>query len=522
MASSSGLVSELKFDVYMFHPIFFSLFPLILLWFLFKLVSNSRKNQPPSPPGLPIIGNLHQLSSLPHYPLHSLAQKYGPIMFLKFGSVPTVVVSSADGASLIMKTHDLIFSDRPFSSTANKLLYNMKDISVAPYGEYWRQLKSICVLQLLSNKKVQAFRNIREEETSIMMQKIKDASLDSTPVNLSEMFVSLTNDIVCRSAFGRKYGGGETGKKFKLLLGEFLELLNGGSLVKSVPCLSWINRVNGYDARVDRVAREVDEFLEGVVQERLDGAVEKYSCGSGGETIDGESREDFLDILLKIYKDNATGVTMDRDSVKAIILDVFSAGTDTTATVAEWAMAEILRHPIVLKKLQTEIRGVVGGKEQISEDDLAEMHYLKAVIKETLRLHPPIPLLVPREAREDVKIMGYDIAAGTMVIINAWGIGRDPAYWDEPVNFMPERFMDSSIDFKGHDFQLIPFGAGRRGCPGIAFAVASNELVLANLVGKFDWQFPDGAQGKELDMTECPGVAVRRKIPLLVIPSPLS
>ena len=153
-------------------------------------------------------------------------------------------------------------------------------------------------------------------------------------------------------------------------------------------------------------------------------------------------------------------------------------------------MAEILRHPIILKKLQTEIRGVVGGKEQISEDDLAEMHYLKAVIKETLRLHPPIPLLVPREAREDVKIMGYDIAAGTMVIINAWAIGRDPAYWDEPVNFMPERFMDSSIDFKRYDFQLIPFGAGRRGCPGIAFAVASNKLVLANLVSKFDWQFP--------------------------------
>lgn len=515
MASSLGLVSEPKSDVNMFHPIFFSLFPLILLWFLFKLFSASRKNHPPSPPGLPIIGNLHQLSSLPHYPLHSLAQKYGPIMFLKFGSAPTVVVSSADGASLIMKTHDLIFSDRPVSRTANKLLYNMKDISVAPYGEYWRQLKSICVLQLLGNKKVQAFCNIREEETSLMMQKIKRASLDSTPVNLSEMFVSLTNDIVCRSAFGRKYGEGEIGKKFKLLVGEFLKLLGGGSLVEFVPCLSWINRVNGYDARVDRVAREIDQFLEGVVQERLDGA---DSCRS----IDGESREDFLDILLKIYKDNATGVTMDRDSIKAIILDVFSAGTDTTATVAEWAMIEILRHPIVLKKLQTEIRGVAGGKEQISEAELVNMHYLKAVIKETLRLHPPIPLLVPRQAREDVKIMGYDIAAGTMVIVNAWAIGRDPAYWDEPENFKPERFLDSSIDFKGHDFQLIPFGAGRRGCPGIAFAVASNELVLANLVSKFDWQFPDGTKGEELDMTECPGVAVRRKNPLLVIPSPNS
>ncbi|XP_027124046.1 cytochrome P450 71A8-like [Coffea eugenioides] len=173
----------------------------------------------------------------------------------------------------------------------------MKGISVAPYGEYWRQLKSICVLQLLSNQKVHSFRNIREQEMSIMMQKIKDASLDSTPVNLSKIFFSLTNDIVCRSAFGRKYGEGEIGKKFKQLLDEFLKLLNEGSLFEFVPCLKWINRVNGYDARVDRVAREIDEFLEGVVQERLDGAVEKHSCRSSGETADGVSRGDFLDMF---------------------------------------------------------------------------------------------------------------------------------------------------------------------------------------------------------------------------------
>lgn len=201
---------------------------------------------------------------------------------------------------------------------------------------------------------------------------------------------------------------------------------------------------------------------------------------------------------------------------------MFSAGTDTTATVAEWAMTEILRSPIVKEKLQNEIRGVVGDNQDITEYDLEKMPYLKAVIKETLRLHPPIPLLVPRKAREDVRIMGYDIAAGTMVIINAWAIGRDPVFWEEPEKFNPQRFLDSSIDFKGHDFQLIPFGAGRRGCPGIAFAIANNEIVLANLVRKFDWRFPDGTKGEDLDMAECPGVAIHRKIPLLAIPTPLS
>lgn len=167
-----------------------------------------------------------------------------------------------------------------------------------------------------------------------------------------------------------------------------------------------------------------------------------------------------------------------------------------------------------MKRLQTEVREIVGEGDDITEDDLEKMHYLKAVIKETLRYHTPIPLLVPRAAREDVKIMGYDVKAGTMVIANAWAIGRDPASWDEPERFNPDRFLKSQVDFKGLDFELIPFGAGRRGCPGIAFAMATNEFVLANLVQKFDWELPDD---QELDMTERSGVAIHRLVPLLAL-----
>ncbi|KAL0417242.1 UNVERIFIED_CONTAM: cytochrome [Sesamum latifolium] len=178
------------------------------------------------------------------------------------------------------------------------------------------------------------------------------------------------------------------------------------------------------------------------------------------------------------------------------------------------AMTELLRHPSVMKKLQTEVREIVKDKQDITDNDLEKMQYLKAVIKETLRFHPPIPLLVPRQARKDVKIMGYDIAIGTMVITNAWAISRDPVSWDEPEKFEPNRFLNSPIDFKGLDFELIPFGAGRRGCPGIAFAMATTEFVLANLVQKFDWKLPD--EGKELDMREHPGVTIHRDVPLLV------
>ena len=183
-------------------------------------------------------------------------------------------------------------------------------------------------------------------------------------------------------------------------------------------------------------------------------------------------------------------------------------------------MSELLRNPNVMNKVQNEIREILGCKpdiEEIQENDLEKMQYLKAVIKETLRLHPPIPLLVPRSAREDVKLNGYDIAAGTMVIINAWAIGRDPATWNKPEQFEPERFLNSSIDFKGHDFQLIPFGAGRRGCPGIAFAMATNEFVLANLLRMFDWKLPEGTTEENLDMSETAGSTAHRTVPLLAV-----
>ncbi|KAK2974659.1 hypothetical protein RJ640_030267 [Escallonia rubra] len=498
----------------------FFILPLCVIFFLIKwLFINpaSNKRLPPSPPKLPIIGNFHQMGLFPHHSLGSLAKKYGPVMLLHLGSVPTIIISSADAAREIMQTHDLIFSNRKKSYIVERLLYDYKDVAASNYGEFWRQLRSVCVLQLLSNKRVQSFRTVREEETALMMKKIKESSLSSLPLDLSEMFKSLTNDVVCRAAFGRKYGGDDSGKKFKQLLTDFLWLLGSIDIGDFIPWLSWISRFNGFSAKVDRVAKDLDEFLERVVEERLD--MLKMESGRG-ENTEGDSREDFVDTLLRIHIDNSAGVSVDRDSIKALILDIFAAGTDTTSAVLEWAMTELIRHPRVMKKVQNEVREILKDKPETTEADLGEMHYLNAVIKETLRLHPPIPMLVPREARQDARVMGYDIAAGTLVMTNAWAIGRDPASWDEPEEFRPERFLNSSIDFKGHDFELIPFGAGRRGCPGTAFAMATNELVLANLVHKFDWALPGKAKGEDLDIDECTGLTIHRKNPLLAIATP--
>lgn len=197
---------------------------------------------------------------------------------------------------------------------------------------------------------------------------------------------------------------------------------------------------------------------------------------------------------------------------------MFAGGTDTTAVTLEWAMAELIKHPDVMEKARAEVRTVVGKKAKIDEEDLHQMYYLKLIIKETLRLHPVAPLLVPRESTRDVAICGYHIPAKTRVLINAWAIGRDPNSWDNAEEFLPERFANSSVDFKGQDFQLIPFGAGRRGCPGIAFGISSVELTLANLLYWFNWELPNVLTKDDLDMSEAVGITVHMKFPLHLVP----
>ncbi|KAF7806019.1 cytochrome P450 71A26-like [Senna tora] len=482
----------------------------IFQWY-FKIRSNAITTiPPPSPPKFPIIGNLHQLGLYPHRSLQSLAQKYGPLMLLHLGKVPVLVVSSADAAREIMKTHDLVFASRPKIKMFETLLYGYKDVASAPYGEYWRQIRSVSVLHLLSNRRVQSLRGVREEETAISMEKIRGAS--NMCVNLSELFCTVTNDVVCRTALGRRYGSGEG---FKELLREFTEVIGGFVVGDYIGWLDWVGAVSGLYGRAESVAKEFDRFLDQVVQEHID--------RSGSSDSSGEGNYDFVDVLLWIQRTNSIGFPIDTAVIKALILDMFAAGTDTTATVLEWAMTELIKHPNTMKKLQDEAQSIAGEHgAHITEEHIGHMPFLRAVLKETLRLHPPIPLLFPRESMQDMKLKGYDIKAGTRVIVNAWAIGRDPAYWDNPQEFEPERFLNSSVDYKGHDFQLIPFGAGRRGCPGIQFAMAINELVLANLVHQFDWTLPKhGEAAREaLDMSETVGLTMHRKIPLVLVASP--
>ncbi|CAA0818091.1 Cytochrome P450 71A25 [Striga hermonthica] len=468
-------------------------------------------NRPPSPRGLPVIGNLHQLGGKsPHRSLQSLSRRYGhELMLLHLGRVPVLLVSSAKGAREIMKNQDLIFSNRPKLSIPRRLLYGSKDVAFAPYGEYWRQVRSICVLQLLSNNRVQSFRRVREQETSFMVEKIQRLGSSLSAVNVSDILVTLTNDVFCRVALGRTYNKRED-NKFQKFLKEFVHLLGTTSLGDYIPWLGWVNRVNGLDTKVERVAKLIDDFFENVIQEHRD-------QGRKHDYEDGEL--DFVDILLEFQRQNIESSSpVGDDTIKAIIMDMFAAGTDTTVSSMEWAIAELIKNPRTMKTLQNEVKQVVKGKKEINEDDLEKMTYLKAVIKESLRLHLPVPLLIPRESTHDTKVMGYDISAGTQVVVNAWAIARDPAYWEDPEEFRPERFLNSEVDFKGQHFEFIPFSAGRRGCPGTAFAVAVNELGLAKLVHHFTFALPNGEKEENLDMSEGTGITIHKRLPLLLIP----
>nr|XP_011464171.1 PREDICTED: cytochrome P450 71A3-like isoform X2 [Fragaria vesca subsp. vesca] len=492
-----------------------------------SLFSLATENSPPSPPKLLVLRQLLKIGSNPHRSLQKLAQRYGPdVMLLYLGTSPLLIVSSAEAAREIMKTNDVEFSNRPKSVIFQKLLCNYKDVAMAPYGEYWRQVKSICVVNLLSNKRVRSFRAVREEETKVMINKINASS--GEVVNLREMFVMLTSDVICRVTMGKKYSTSYVGEGvnkilFDELLWEFTDLLRSLYIGDYIPWLSWVSRVNGLEAKLDKVAKQFDDFLDRVIQDRVDHRSKTNGRSGHVNHADPnkEDEKDFVDVLLEIQEGNLSGIPIDRVSIKALILDMFGGGTDSTYSVLEWTMAELLRHPKVMNKLQTEVRGLAGNKANITEDDLIEMNYLKAVIKETLRLHPPFPVL-SRISSQDVAIKGYKIKANTRIVVNMWQIGRDPKSYKKPEEYEPERFLNenSGVSYKGNDLQLIPFGAGRRVCPGIQFAMAVNEIALANLVHKFDWALPGGASGDDLDMTESTGMPTHRKHPLKAVAIP--
>ncbi|WOK94590.1 Cytochrome P450 [Canna indica] len=492
--------------------IFTLLFMLLLA--SIKKISKKKPLLPPSPPGLPLIGNLLQLGSLPHRSLHSLSNKYGPLMLLHLGQIPTLVISSPETAKEILKTHDRIFASRPPSNAIN-LIHGTVDLAFAPYSEYWRQLRKLTTVNLLCAKKVQSYRVLWEEEVAVMVERIRRAS-SSGPVNISKALNTFAADMITRVVSGRNFRESGRDELFCKLVEENNAALGMFYFEDFFPTLGWMDELLGISTKARRNGEGWAAALEEVIEDH-DAMLE--------DGDDEEEEKDFVDALLSLLKKpDRMDIVMSRKETKALMLDMFAAGTGTMYTTLLWAMAELARNPEAMKKLQDEVRRSTKEDKKeiliIKDEDLKRMVYLKAVLKEVLRLHPATPLLVPRISMEDCEIRGFHIPKQTRVLINAWAIGRHPGHWDEAEEFRPERFLNNAVDFKGNDMELIPFGAGRRICPGLHFAVTIVELALANLVHGFDWELPHGLTTAEMDMTEAPGLSVGKKIPLYLVAKP--
>ncbi|PKI36131.1 hypothetical protein CRG98_043478 [Punica granatum] len=358
-----------------------------------------------------------------------------PIMRLQLGEILTIVISSPDAVKEILKTHELAFAQRPEITALEVMSYENSSFVFAPYGEYWRQMRKICVLELLSMKRVMSFRSIREHEAWKMIKAIGD--FDGKPFNLSKLILSLINDVTSRAAFGERLKP------------------------------AW-----------ERLHCKIDVILNHIIEEhkaKLETAIDDENKPP--------AREDLVDVLLNLQKTSELKFLITMDVIKNVIMEIFSAGTDTSSTTIEWAMSEMLRNPRVMQKAQQEVRNHLNGKPRVEESDLVSLEYLK-----------------------------------TKIIINTWAIGRDSDAWSSPEQFQPERFLESSVDFRGKSFEYIPFGGGRRICPGINFGIANIELPLAQLLYHFDWDFGDGKRSpEELDMEETFGITSRRKNPLVMI-----
>ncbi|CAO2044839.1 unnamed protein product [Urochloa humidicola] len=496
--------------------------PLLAVPLFFLLLTTTKRirtpplaalHLPPSPWALPIIGHLHLLSlSLPHRAMRDLSRRHGPLMLLRFGEVPVIIASSPSAAREILRTHDAAFASRPMSPTSRLWFQGSDGILFAPYGDAWRHLRKVCTQELLSPRRVLSFRPARHDELRRLIISVAYAGggVGNPVVNLTEKISTYIADSTVRAIIGSRRIK-DRDEYIRMLKGLFA-IMPGMSLPDLFPSSRLAMLLSRAPARILAYRRRMRRIMDSIIDEHRDRA----AAGVGDGEEEGEE-EDFVDVLLRLQKESGSEYPMTTENIKTVMLDIFGASAETSATTLDWAMAELLRNPRIMDKAQREVREAIAGEDTVTEDSLGSLHYLRFVVKETLRLHPPATMLAPRQCRSACKVLGFDVPAGMTVLVNAWAVGRDPAHWDDPETFLPERFEESAKDFRGADFEFIPFGAGRRICPGMAFGLAHIELALAGLLFHFDWALPGGMAAEELDMTEAFGITTPRRRDLLVV-----
>nr|QUN00521.1 cytochrome P450 92A171 [Tripterygium wilfordii] len=476
--------------------------------------SPRQSKLPPGPKPWPIIGNFNLIGPLPHQSLHKLSLRYGALMQLKFGSYPVVVASSADMAKQILKTNDQIFASRPKTAAGKYTTYNFQNITWAPYGPYWRQGRKIYLCELFSSRRLESYEYIRVQERRDFTSRL--LALSGKPVVLKEQLSRLTLSIISRIVLGKKYFSECEDGSAIVTIEEFQEMLDELFLLNGVlnigdwiPWLDFLD-LQGYVKRMKALKIKFDRFHDHVFDE--------HKARKAG--VKDFVPKDMVDLLLQLSDDPSLDVNLNYDSVKGFTQDLIAGGTDTSAVTVEWAMSELMKQPDLIKKATEELDRVIGRARWVEEKDMPQLPYIEAIMKETMRKHPVAVLLAPHLALEDCNIGGYDIVKGTRVFINSWSMGRDPKIWDEPEEFRPERFIGKAIDVKGQSFELLPFGSGRRMCPGYSLGLKMIQSSLANMLHGFNWELADNMKPQDLNMDEVYGLATPRKFPLVAVLEP--
>ncbi|KAL5795448.1 hypothetical protein ACOSQ2_000268 [Xanthoceras sorbifolium] len=515
---------------------FHGYFVLFLIWLVSTILvrtilgrsrSKTKPRLPPSPFALPILGHLHLLAPIPHQALHKLSTRYGPLIHLSLGSVPCVVASSPETAKEFLKTHETSFCERPFTTAVDYLTYGSADFSFAPYGPYWKFMKKICMTELLGGRTLNQLLPVRSEEIRRFLELMHKKANANEAVDVGGELIGLANHVISRMTMSKRCSSNEEeADEVRKLVHDVAEITGKFNFADFIWFCKKLD-LQGFGKKLKVIRDKFDVMMERSIKEHEEARKMKKKETGGDD--DDSAVKDLLDILLDISENEKSEMKLTKENIKAFILDVFAAGTDTSAITTEWALAELINNPEIMKKARQEIDSVVGNSRIVQESDIPNLPYLQAIVKETLRLHPTGPMIV-RESSEDCNINGYDIPARTRLFINVWAIGKDPNHWENPLEFRPERFVGedgkSLLDVRGQFFHLLPFGSGRRSCPGLALALFMVQSTLAAMIQCFDWKLCGGDINGKVDMEEAPGLTLPRANPLVCVPvtrlSPLS
>ncbi|KAJ1440116.1 Cytochrome P450 [Sesbania bispinosa] len=487
----------------------------------------ARRNTPPvATGGWPLIGHLPLLGGSggqpPYIALGALADKYGPIFSIRIGVHPAVVVSTWELAKEIFTTHDLIISSRPKFTAAKILGHDYANFGFSPYGEYWRVMRKVTASELLSTRRLESFRDIRDSEVKSWVEELYSAwGRDKSGggdfvVEMKKWFGDLNLNVILRMVAGKRYKlSGSTDeierevRRVRRVFREWFRLTGLFVVGDAIPFLGWLD-LGGHVKEMKKTAVE----MESVICEWLEEHRRKRDSGETNKT-----EQDFIDVLMSVLGSaDLAGYDVDT-AIKSTCLTLIAGGTDTTAVTMTWALSLLLNNRHALKKVQEELDEQVGKERLVNESDINNLVYLQGVVKETLRLYPAGPLGGARQFSEDLTLGGYHIQAGTRMILNLWKMHRDPRVWSDPLEFKPERFLTThkDVDVKGKHFELLPFGGGRRSCPGISYGLQMSHLALAAFLQAFEITTPSNAQ---VDMSATFGLTNIKTTPLEILAKP--